>query len=214
MTAPPVRRPNGRRPQWSRDVDKYLLEDEPPVLVTRRHWAVLIEPSAKFVPVFVVGAWLFLLDPRNHVTSLVGLLILLVALGYLGLRIAEWWMRHFIVSKRRVLLTSGVIVRTVTLLPLRRVTDLTWKETLFGQLLGYGTFRFESAGQQQALSQITFLPDADVLYKRVSQLLFSSDWGAAGSSGDDEGNIEPPRPAGGRDTQPIPGPPSAPPEEP
>ena len=63
-------------------------------------------------------------------------------------------MRHFIVSTRRVLLTSGVIARTVTLLPLRRITDLTWKETLLGQVLGYGTFRFESAGQQQALSEI------------------------------------------------------------
>ena len=60
-------------------------------------------------------------------------------------------MRHFIVTKRRVLLTSGVIVRTVTLLPLRRITDLTWQETLLGQVLGYGTFRFESAGQDQAL---------------------------------------------------------------
>lgn len=213
MTASPVRRPEGRRPQWSKDVDKYLLEDEPPVVVTRRHWAVLIEPSAKFLPVFVVGGWLFLLDPRNHVTSLAGLLVLLAALGYLGLRIGEWYMRHFIVSKRRVLLTSGVLVRTVTLLPLRRVTDLTWKETFVGQLLGYGTFRFESAGQQQALSQITFLPHADVLYKQVSQLLFGSDYGAA-TSGDDEGNPDPPSPPGRRDTQPIPTPPSAPPADP
>ena len=84
-------------------------------------------------------------------------------------------MRHFIVSTRRVLLVSGVIVRTVTLLPLRRITDLTWKETFLGQILGYGTFRFESAGQQHALSEITFLPDAETLYRRVSALLFSSD---------------------------------------
>jgi uncharacterized membrane protein YdbT with pleckstrin-like domain len=203
VTSPPAR----RRPQWSRDVEKYLLDDEPPVLVTRRHWAVLVEPSAKFLPPFLIGGWLFLLDPRNHFTSFVGLVVLLVALGYLALRVTEWRMRHFIVSRRRVLLTSGVIVRTVTILPLRRVTDLTWKETLFGQLLGYGTFRFESAGQQQALSQITFLPNADVLYKQVSALLFSSDWGAAGSTGDDEGNPEPPSETGRRDTQPIPGPP-------
>jgi hypothetical protein len=120
-------------------------------------------------------------------------------------------MRHFIVSTRRVLLTSGIIVRTVTLLPLRRITDLTWKETLLGQVLGYGTFRFESAGQQQALSEITYLPGADVLYRRVSALLFSSDWGGA-AAGDDEGNPEPsssPRPPAEdlarQDTQPIPG---------
>jgi membrane protein YdbS with pleckstrin-like domain len=203
---PPPARPNGRRSQWSRDVEKYLLDDEPPVLVTSRHWAVLLVPVTKFLPAFVLGGWLFLLDPRNHLTSAVGLVILLGAMGYLGLRIAEWRMRHFIVTRRRVLLTSGVLVRTVTLLPLRRVTDLTWKETAFGQLLGYGTFRFESAGQHQALSEITFLPHADALYKQVSGLLFSSDWGPA-SGGDDEGNPDPPPPDERRDTQPIPGPP-------
>ena len=196
----------------SKDVEKYLLPDETAVVATRRHWAVLIEPTAKFVPFFVAGCWLLLVDPENRVTSSAGLLVLLGSLGYYALRVGEWWMRHFIVSTRRVLLTSGVIVRTVTLLPLRRITDLTWKETLLGQVLGYGTFRFESAGQQQALSEITFLPGADVLYRRVSGLLFSSDWGGAASSGDDEGNPEPPSPsgpspAGGdqRDTEPIPG---------
>jgi membrane protein YdbS with pleckstrin-like domain len=203
-------------PRATKDVQKYLLPDETAVVATRRHWAVLIEPTVKFLPVFVAGAWLLLLDPDNRVSSSAGLLVLLASLVYYGLRVGEWWMRHFIVSTRRVLLTSGVIVRTVTLLPLRRVTDLTWKETLLGQLLGYGTFRFESAGQQMALSEVTFLPGADVLYRRVSALLFSSDWGGSGggaaASGDDEGNPEPPQPPitqpppnGGRqDTEPIP----------
>jgi membrane protein YdbS with pleckstrin-like domain len=204
-------------PRASKDVRKYLLPDETAVVATRRHWAVLIEPTVKFLPVFVAGSWLLLLDPDNRVTSSAGLLVVLASLVYYGLRVGEWWMRHFIVSTRRVLLTSGIIARTVTLLPLRRITDLTWKETVLGQVLGYGTFRFESAGPQQALSEITFLPAADVLYRRVSALLFSSDWGSSGgaaASGDDEGNPEPParpprppRPPseGGRhDTEPIP----------
>ena len=194
-----------------KDVEKYLLPQERAVVATRRHWAVLIEPTFKFLPVFLIGGWLLLLDPDNRVSSTAGLLVLVAALAYYGLRVAEWWMRHFIVSTRRVLLTSGVIVRTVTLLPLRRITDLTWKETLLGQVLGYGTFRFESAGQQQALSEITFLPGADVLYRDVSALLFSSDWGGAASGGDDEGNLDPPPPprpppvSGRQDTEPIPG---------
>jgi membrane protein YdbS with pleckstrin-like domain len=199
----------------AKDVGKYLLPDETSVVATRRHWAVLIEPTVKFLPMVVVGGWLLLLDPQNRVTNTAGLFVLLGALVYYGLRVGEWWMRHFIVSTRRVLLTSGVIVRTVTLLPLSRITDLTWKETLLGQVLGYGTFRFESAGQQQALSEITYLPRADLLYRQVSGLLFQSDWGGSGgaaASGDDEGNLEPPPSAPRRqavsdrqDTEPIPG---------
>ncbi len=199
-----------------KDVEKYLLPNEQAVVVTRRHWAVLIEPTVKFLPVFVVGGWLLLLDPDNRVTSLAGVLVLGAALIYYGLRVAEWWMRHFIVSRRRVLLTSGVIARTVTLLPLRRITDLTWQETLLGQVLGYGTFRFESAGQDQALRHLTYMPDAQTRYRQVSELLFGSDKAAA-TTGDDEGNEEPdgpeqpepppPAPPGGsgrHDTEPIP----------
>jgi membrane protein YdbS with pleckstrin-like domain len=198
-----------------KDVAKYLLEDEDAVVVVRRHWAVLLEPTAKFLPVFLLGGWLLVLDPENRVTSSAGLVVAVAAIAYYVLRVAEWWMRHFIVSRRRVLLTSGVVVRTVTLLPLGRITDLTWKETLLGQVLGYGTFQFESAGQGNALAEITFLPHADRLYRQVSSLLFGSDFGGgAAASGDDEGNPEPstppdlpprrPWPSGRQDTEPIP----------
>ena len=214
MTGPGV----DRLPTRARkDVEKYLLPREEPVVVTRRHWAVLIEPTAKSLLGVLIGGWLLVFDANNRFTSSAGLLVLIAVAVYFGLRFAEWWMRHFIVSRRRVLLTSGVIARTVTLLPLRRITDLTWAETLLGQLLGYGTFRFESAGQDQALRHLTYMPDAQGLYRQVSELLFSTDYGAAAAGGDDEGNDErdaagpasppPGGPAGGRrDTEPIQGP--------
>jgi hypothetical protein len=198
----------GRRAR--KDVAKYLLEGEEVIIATRRHWASLAEPVAKSLPALALGGWLLSLDPDNRFISVVGLLLLAAGLGYLGLRGAEWYMRHFIVTPRRMLLTSGVIVRTVTLLPRRRITDLTWQETLFGQLLGYGTFRIESAGQAQALSRVTFLPHADVLYRKFSELLFPGD---NGDGGDDLGDAEPssaprrpppPPETERRDTEPIP----------
>jgi uncharacterized membrane protein YdbT with pleckstrin-like domain len=206
--------PEGLPARARKDVEKYLLPGEQAVVVTRRHWAVLIEPTVKFLPFFLIGGWLLVFDPENRVISAAGLLVIVGSLIYYGLRVGEWWMRHFIVSRRRVLLTSGVIVRTVTLLPLRRITDLTWQETLLGQLLGYGTFRFESAGQDQALRHLTFMPDAQTRYRQVSELLFGSDKAAA-TTGDDEGNEEPdglepngppPAPTSGQrhDTEPIP----------
>ena len=201
-----------------KDVEKYLLPGEGWHIITQRHPAVLIAPTLKFLPVLIAGGWLLVRDPDNRFTSSVGLLVVVGALIYYALRLAEWWMRHFIVTKRRVLLTSGVIVRTVTLLPLRRITDLTWQETLGGQLFGYGTFRFESAGQDQALRHLTYVPNAQKVYQDISALLFGRDYGPA-AGGDEEGDDEredPGRPAFPRrragdhsDTEPIPG---APPE--
>jgi membrane protein YdbS with pleckstrin-like domain len=168
--------PRTRRPRWGKDAEKYLLPDEPPVIATRRHPAVLVRPLVRGLPVLAIGIWVLQLDPENRTTAVVGLLITLGALLYLGLHGAEWWVRHFLVTRRRVLLTSGVIIRTVAVMPLRRITDLTWKETFWGQLLGYGTFRFESAGQQQGLDVVTFMPNAGALYKRLSELMFGSDF--------------------------------------
>src|SRR6476661_7864877 len=188
MTGPERRPPRSARAR--KDIEKYLLPKEGWEIITQRHPAVLIEPTVKFLPVLVVGGWLLTYDPDNRFTSSVGLLVILGAFVYYALRLAEWWMRHFIVTKRRVLLTSGVIVRTVTLLPLRRITDLTWQETLGGQLLGYGTFRFESAGQDQALRHLTYVPNAQQVYQDISALLFGRDYGGPAAGGDESGDDE------------------------
>ena len=214
--------PAPRRPRWGKDADKYLLPDEPPVVATRRHPAVLFRPLVRGIPALVVGVWLLQLDPTNRVSATLGLLVVLGALGYLALHVAEWRVRHLLVTRRRVLLTSGVLIRTVAVMPLRRITDLTWKETFWGQVFDYGTFRFESAGQQQGLDVIDFMPHADALYKRLSELMFGSDFSTNPVSGDedadgsmdadDRGDVEAPEqvttrpPENGRrhDTAPIP----------
>ncbi|MCZ2838650.1 PH domain-containing protein [Modestobacter sp. VKM Ac-2985] len=214
--------PRARRPRWGKDAEKYLLPDEPPVIATRRHPAVLARPLSRGVPVFAVGLWVLQLDPENGFGAVLGLFVVLGSLAYLGLHVGEWWVRHFLITRRRVLMTSGVIIRTVAVMPLRRITDLTWKETFWGQVLGYGTFRFESAGQAQGLDEITYLPHANALYKRLSELMFgtdfstnpvSSDEDAEGSmNADDRGaeaareqHMPPPLQSGRRhDTAPIP----------
>ncbi len=204
-------RPRTPSAALGRDAGRYLLPGEEAVVNQRRHWAALVRPGVRGVPVLVAGLWVLAVDPGNRFLVLVGLAIAVGGLGYLGLAVAEWWIRHFLVTRRRVLLTSGVIVRKVAVMPLRRITDLTYQETLVGQLLGYGGFRFESAGQDQALSQITYLPDAKTIYDKISGLLFPGD---AGRTGDDEDGADPTRPSAPRmppedpeshDTGPIPG---------
>jgi hypothetical protein len=41
-----------------------------------------------------------------------------------------------------------------------------------GQLFGYGTFIIESAGQEQALRELDFVPDPDATYKQIQDWLF------------------------------------------
>jgi hypothetical protein len=79
--------PAGLPTRARKDVEKYLLPQERAVVATRRHWAVLIEPTFKFLPVFLIGGWLLLLDPDNRLSSTAGLVVLIAALVYYGLRL-------------------------------------------------------------------------------------------------------------------------------
>jgi hypothetical protein len=42
------------------------------------------------------------------------------------------------------------------MMPLTKVTDLTFQRTLGGRILGYGTVIAESAGQNQAFERINY----------------------------------------------------------
>jgi hypothetical protein len=58
------------------------------------------------------------------------------------------------------------------MMPLTKVTDLSFIRTFNGRLLGYGTMVIESAGQIQALNQIHYLPDPEEVYEAISELVF------------------------------------------
>jgi len=58
------------------------------------------------------------------------------------------------------------------MMPLAKVTDMSFRRSALGRLLGYGEFIVESAGKEQALHTINFLPYPEQLYLEVCGLLF------------------------------------------
>ena len=97
--------------------------------------------------------------------------------GYLSVllyflqRVAAWQATYFTVTDSRMILVSGFAVRKVAMMPLARVTDMSFQRSALGRLLGYGEFIVESAGQDQALRTIDFLPYPDQLYLEVCGLI-------------------------------------------
>ena len=78
----------------------------------------------------------------------------------------NWRRDWFVATDKRFLLFYGFIRRKVAMMPLLKVTDMTYDRSLLGRIFGYGTFLLESAGQDQALSNIDHVPDADANYRR------------------------------------------------
>jgi len=78
-------------------------------------------------------------------------------------------------------------------MPLTKVTDMSFQRTFPGRLLGYGEFIVESAGQDQALRRVRFIPYPEQLYLLICGMLFPSsadDEDDEGEPADDESQAE------------------------
>jgi hypothetical protein len=60
------------------------------------------------------------------------------------------------------------------MMPLSKVTDMSFQRSIIGQMLGYGEFVLESAGQDQAFRVVSFLPYPEQLYLEVCSMIFPS----------------------------------------
>ncbi len=75
-------------------------------------------------------------------------------------------------TDKRLLLRSGLWTRRIDMMPVSKVTDMSYERPFTGRVFGYGTFILESAGQDQALSRISYLPDSDRLYRETLTVIF------------------------------------------
>jgi uncharacterized membrane protein YdbT with pleckstrin-like domain len=149
------------------------LPHEHQVITVRRHPAVLIRPIIVVLAGLAIAAVISTTVARHNSTA-IGLIWIAWALmlPWLVYRVIEWSVDYFIVTSRRMLLASGVFTRKVAMMPLVKVTDMSFQRSALGRLLGYGEFILESAGQDQALRVVDHLPYPEQLYLEVCGLIF------------------------------------------
>ncbi len=154
-------------------VNKYLLPHERQVITVHQHPAVLIRPIFEVLVGLAIAGWL-----SNSVAHGNGTVILVIwvlwALVLLRLlvKVFEWSQNYFVVTSQRMLLATGVLTRKVNMLPLSKVTDMSFQRTPLGRILGFGQFVVESAGQDQAMRIVDYLPYPEQLYLEVCGLIF------------------------------------------
>lgn len=132
-------------------------------------------PVLKSIAIVAVSLFVLSSDPYSMTLRNIVTLVIVAVVLYLSYQVTQWWMDHFIVTNRRVLLISGVLTKRTAIMPLLKVTDMTFEQTPLARMLRYGTFVFESAGQDQALSRVSHLPGGPrQLYLQISELLFAT----------------------------------------
>ena len=155
-----------------REIDEYLLPTERRVIRVRQHWAYMAKNLCQTAVVLLLLVVIEAFLPANMLLDNITFYLGLVTVLRFSVLTILWWIERIVITDKRVMLAQGLIVHRVGMMPLGKVTDLTFERTLGGRLLGYGTLVVESAGQIQALNRIEYMPRPEEVYEALSELVF------------------------------------------
>ena len=155
-----------------REIDEYLLPTERRVIRVRMHWAVMAKSliSTGLFLLLMIIAQRYL--PTSALVDNLTFYLALAAVLRFTVQTILWWIERIVITDKRVMLAEGIVTHNVGMMPLSKVTDLTFRRTFGGRLLGYGTLIVESAGQIQALNKIRYMPRPEEIYEALSELIF------------------------------------------
>ncbi|GAA2747569.1 hypothetical protein GCM10009868_37630 [Terrabacter aerolatus] len=150
-----------------------LLPGERLVTAVRAHWAKLAEPVATTTIGFIVAVWVDSNVTKS--TQAMGTIFWWVFFALLARMLwclLDWSHNWFVATDKRLLLRYGLISHKVAMMPLLKVTDMSYVRSIPGQFLGFGKFVLESAGQDQALREIKWVPNPDETYRDICAEIF------------------------------------------
>ena len=159
-----------------RAMGRYLLDGERMVVAVHQHWWRVAGVVAGTVTGLVLVVVIALVTPASAgLVSDLAWWVWLVLLVYCLVQLLMWRADWFVATDRRLLLTYGLVSHKVAMMPLAKVTDMSFNQSVAARFLGYGTFVMESAGQDQALRQIDYIPDAGLHYRSICAEIFGEE---------------------------------------
>jgi len=155
-----------------REIDEYLLPTERRVIRVRQHWAVmakdLVQTGLFLLLLVVIQAYF----PSSALIDNLTFYLALAAVVRFTVKTILWWIERIVITDKRVMLARGLLTHKLAMMPLSKVTDLTFERTVAGRMLGYGTVIVESAGQNQAFEKIKYVPRPEEVYEAISEMIF------------------------------------------
>ena len=132
---------------------KYLHESEDIVIDRKPHLWFLVHPVAAFVVTLVLGSLAASkINPRNgHVNgwiSWASIVLPVFSLLWFVWTYVTWRTTNFVVTTDRLIFRQGVVAKKGKEIPLERINDISFNQTIFERLIGAGDLLIESGGEQ------------------------------------------------------------------
>jgi uncharacterized membrane protein YdbT with pleckstrin-like domain len=126
---------------------KLLNDGEEVVLDLHPHWWFFAGPATAVVLTIVAAAAVSILDLPDWLWYGVAALLVLNVLWLLA-RLAKWATTNFVVTSDRLIYRSGVLAKQGKEIPLERLNDISFNQSIFERMLGSGDLMIESGGER------------------------------------------------------------------
>jgi len=163
--------------------ERLLSEDEELIYDLRPHWLTLVVPVLLTVAVVVAvgAAWVVmpagdLQQPARMAVGVIGLAVLLATV--VG-RVLRWTTTHFVLTTERLIFRSGVVAKFGREIPLERINDVTFSQSLFERMIGAGDLLLESAGEH-GQSRFSNIRDPEAVQLEIYRQMEANDRRRAG----------------------------------
>lgn len=130
--------------------ESHLHRNEQIVLDLHPHWVMLVKAVLAVVVSTGIGLYLALgIGKGTLQTGLkwVGILLIVVSLGYFAQRWITWYSTNFVVTTDRCIYRSGVISKRGIEIPLERINTIFFEQGPLDRILRAGSLVIESAGE-------------------------------------------------------------------
>jgi uncharacterized membrane protein YdbT with pleckstrin-like domain len=154
--------------------DKVLGDDEEVVRHLHPHWLTVFWPIVLFL--LLVGAASFgaAVVPAGEQQGRWRLVVVAVALVLVLFLVAvpllRWRTTHYVITTHRLLYRTGILSRSGRDIGLSRITDVSYRQTIWDRVINSGTVTIETAGEGGA-TVLTAIPDSDGVQQLVNQLV-------------------------------------------
>lgn len=154
----------------SRRVTRNLSKDEKLIWETREHpialwkWWIGLVVLQGLTAVAMIGA-----------SSKAAAILWLIGMVVIGYKILLWDVDRLCITNQRIFTVTGIFSVSIRTMPMKKMTDVTTHFSAVSNILAwlriikiqYATLIVESAGQDQALSRIKFVPHGPAVSRLI-----------------------------------------------
>jgi uncharacterized membrane protein YdbT with pleckstrin-like domain len=129
---------------------KNLNANETIALDLHPHWWYFAGPVAALVVSIIGGIWALTTDGGSNAGKamrVIFLAALVLTAIWVVARYLKWMTTHFVITSHRLIFRTGVLAKSGIEIPLERVNNVNFNQSVFERMLGAGDLLIESGGE-------------------------------------------------------------------